>query len=108
MKKILFNILIVLSCFVFQNCQNKNYSFAKFSVRAGLIIGEEAGVFKPRTFIVKQKFRGDTVFHYVGINEYTIIKKDSAYVIKLIPNKKNIQDTIFNYLDNYNLKKIKR
>lgn len=111
MKKLLTlllcSILFILSSFVLQNCQNKNYQFAKFSVRAGLEIGDEAGVFKPRTFIVKQEFNGDTIFHYKGINEYTIIKTDTAYIVKLIPNRERIQDTIFHYIDKQNKQEIK-
>lgn len=89
---------LFLLCFLFSCTTPRSYQFAKYALRTGLDIAEEAGTFKERTFILPTKWKGDTLVFYSGINKYLLTKKDSALVFTLTPNRKNLQDTCLYFL----------
>jgi hypothetical protein len=76
----------------------KSYTFAKYAVKTGLNIAEDAGVFRERVFNLPTNFKGDTLIFYAGINKYLITKKDSAYVFTFTPSRQNIEDTTLIFL----------
>ena len=72
--------------------------FTKYAVRTGFDVAEDAGAFKERVIVIKQKFLGDTLFFYDGINKYFISKTDTTYKIVFTPSRKNLQDTSLYFL----------
>jgi hypothetical protein len=94
MKKYLFLFLFLVG----SGCTPKSYNFAKWAVKSGLDIIEDAGAFKRHEFRIKAKSNGDTLFYYSGVNEYGILKQDSVFYVWVNPNRKNIQDTTLHYL----------
>jgi hypothetical protein len=94
MKKFLFLFLFL----VVSSCTEKSYTFAKYAVNTGFDIAEEAGAFKERKIVIKQNFKGDTLFFYSGINKYLIIKSDTAYTVVFTPSRKNLQDTALHFI----------
>ena len=91
-------VLAICACFIFASCGSKSYRFAKFAVTTGFDIADEAGAFRPRQYIINNKFSGDTVFFYEGINSYLILKKDSVFQISIVPSKRNLLDTTLHYI----------
>ena len=96
MKKIFYFLLVT---FLVGCTTPKSYNFAKYAVKTGLNIAEEAGAFKQRVFVLPTKFAGDTIVYYEGINKYLLVKKDTSYIFTFTPSRQNIEDTTLQYLN---------
>jgi hypothetical protein len=91
--KLLIVLLFLASC-----TTPRSYQFAKYALKTGLDIAEEAGTFKERVFVLPTQYKGDTLIFYEGINKYLLVKKDSTYILTFTPNRKNVQDTCLHFL----------
>lgn len=92
-------LAFLLSCLLLVSCTTpKSYNYAKYALRTGLDIAEDAGAFKQRNFVFPAKWQGDTIVYYEGINKYLFVKQDSTYKFTLTPSRQNLQDTCLHYL----------
>lgn len=90
-------ILLITVPLLLPSCTTAS-NFTRFAVRTGFNILEESGQFEPKEYSIKKKFTGDTLFYYDGINQYLLTKEDSTFKILIVPNRKNLEDTIRHYL----------